>query len=101
MAQANTLNVGQIALKTVGWCLITFLFLVVVGILGGPRFNPILDIIGLDVADFRGIFIDCSKSANRSHDFCKTGVQRLARQPAKSGLREIDKNSLPFTLHKK
>lgn len=99
MATPAPNKTSTLAYKTLGWSGIVALALIVLGILGGPTFHPILDFIGLDLIGYRGIFIDCSLYENRKSDFCKPGGRRMTHGADTSSFRQIDKNSLPFNLH--
>jgi len=58
--------------NTVGYISLALLSVVLVMLVSGPVFNPILNLIGLESIwnDESGVYADCSSIDNRSNRFC-------------------------------
>lgn len=97
--QTNQNRLTSLALQTLGWAGVIILGLILLGIVGGPTFRPIIQYIGLDLPGYRGIFVDCTLYENRHHDFCKKGGRRVTHGEDPGSLNTIEKGSLPFSLH--
>ena len=89
----------KLAVNTAGYTGIAVIGLLLFMIVAGERFAPILSVFGLSPVSYqkRGIYADCSRSANRDNPFCSG-----KRPQAERSWESISKNSggpvVPFGL---
>jgi hypothetical protein len=64
---------------------------------GGP-FEIVLRILGLEIKELRGVFVDCKRAENANHYFCDDLNTYRSSTPPNESLFKKDPKSLPFNL---
>ena len=68
----NTERRRNLILRACGYVACAIIGLILLMMVSGSTFNPVLALFGLEAFTFEegGIYADCSKSANRNNPFC-------------------------------
>ena len=90
-------NLDRILLILSGLFTVFMFILLLAFFIGGPL-EGLLRGMGLEIKDFRGVFIDCSKPANKNHSYCEDLKKRRDPVQAPKDLFNQDARSLPFNL---
>jgi hypothetical protein len=90
-------NLDRILLL-LGGLFTVFMFILLIAFFVGGPLEGLLRGLGLEIKEFRGIFIDCSKPANKNHTFCEELKKRREPVQVPQDLYHRDAKSLPFNL---
>lgn len=78
MVQSARSKMVNIVARMLGYCSIGVLVLVLILLLGGERFAPVLEAFGLYHPE-KGIYADCTKPYNKNNRFCNPDTPRSDR----------------------